>query len=97
MSNYSKLGQFDSEYAAVLAKLPPPPPPEKERVHSRLREQFDVHFVGKTKDTLRPHLPPGASAALHHILFPDGNGQRMRILWQTAMSSLMTGTYSYAV
>ncbi|EED80645.1 predicted protein [Postia placenta Mad-698-R] len=75
MSNYSKLGQFDSEYAAVLAKLPPPPPPEKERVHSRLREQFDVHFVGKTKDTLRPHLPPedAYTVADRHVQLDDGD------------------------
>lgn len=96
MSNYSKLGQLDPEYAAIVAALPPPPPPEKQRDHSRLREQFNVRVVGMTKDTLRPHLPPGASDASNHILFPDGNMQRMRILWQTTMSRLMMGKYSYA-
>lgn len=74
MSNYSKLGQFDPEYAAIVAALPPPPPPEKQRDHSCLREQFNVRVVGMTKDTLRPHLPPedAYTVADHHVQVDDG-------------------------
>ncbi|KAF9810748.1 hypothetical protein IEO21_06799 [Rhodonia placenta] len=63
MSDYSKLGQIDPEYAAAIANFPAPG-----KIDPRLREKLNGDFEAHIKEALRPHLPPGASVAWRRIL-----------------------------